>query len=116
MTAGGIDQGIVQGQFCLGCMEIMPPRARRLFADCSGLRAGYGGRGESRAGVRGVRAFEPEVDYAELSQHVCWSVGRDLGVRGGVFGWRIVTAGGVPGGWRGSGRTGWADSGGRALA
>jgi hypothetical protein len=70
MTAGGIDQGIGQGQFCLGCTEIMSPRARQLFADCSGLHAGYGGRGESRAGVR---AFAAKVDFAELSQHVSWS-------------------------------------------
>jgi hypothetical protein len=70
MTTGGIDQGIGQGQFCLGCTKIMPPRARRLFADCLGLRAGYAGRGESRASVR---AFAAKVDFAELSQLVCWS-------------------------------------------
>jgi hypothetical protein len=90
----------------------------------------YGGRGESRAGVRGVRAFAAKVDFAELSGHGYWSAGGVLGgsrrgswrgsrrrsrlaYRGGRAG--FATGGGVRGGWRGSRRTGRADSGGRAL-
>jgi hypothetical protein len=48
-------------------------------ADCSGLHAAYGGRGESRTGVRGVRAFAPKVDFAELSRHGYWSAGGFFG-------------------------------------